>query len=129
MFKNNKISNRSLLEQIIPNRSNSPLIYPNNPPTSPIDKNIIREINKPDWDPNLPDWTPNFNNNIDIVENSLNLALFTLNISKAEYNSYDMIYLIKQKNISNSMEHIWALNILIFHKNKYMNKFNKGELI
>lgn len=62
-------------------------------------------------------WEPDFSERFDVVSDSINLALYTLGMSKAEYNSCDILSLKSQRRIDCSCEQIWALNILINYKN------------
>lgn len=70
--------------------------------------------NKPDFDG--PDWTPDFSYRIDIEADSIQLALNTLGMTKAEYNSISIQDLKTQKRIDTMSNSIFALNILIYYK-------------
>jgi len=72
-----------------------------------------------------------------VIGDSINLALHTLGMSKAEFNSSDIISLKSQRKINCSCEQIWALNILIYYKNSTNSnlqnispiKYNLNEMI
>ena len=80
--------------------------------------------NKPDFDGSNfdgsnfdgPDWTPDFSYRIDIEADSIQLALNTLGMTKAEYNSISIQDLKTQKRIDTMGNSICALNILIYYK-------------
>lgn len=65
-----------------------------------------------------PDWIPDFSEKIDIVSDSINLALNTLNMSRAEYNSLTNQELKARRGINSMESSLWALNILIYYKKK-----------
>lgn len=75
--------------------------------------------NKPNFDGSNfdgPDWTPDFSYRIDIEADSIQLALNTLGMTKAEYNSISILDLKTQKRIDTLSNSICALNILIYYK-------------
>jgi hypothetical protein len=72
--------------------------------------------NKNDLKISKPDWTPDFSEKIDVIGDTINLALYTLGMSRSEYNSSDISNLKSQRRIDCSSEKIWALNILIYYK-------------
>lgn len=73
-----------------------------------------------------PDWTPDFSQHINIEAESIQLALHTLGISKAEYNSMS-IQDLNQKKIHTTDNSNCALNILIYYKQNsksFLPQFN-----
>jgi hypothetical protein len=77
---------------------------------------------QPKLDIENPDWTPDFSERFDVVGDSINLALHTLGIGKAEYNSLDILSLKSQRRIDCSCKQLWALNILIYYKKNTQSK-------
>ncbi len=72
------------------------------------------DFNGPDF--NGPDWTPDFSFKIDIEGESIQLALNTLGMTRAEYNSMSIQDLNSQKRIDCAGNSSCALNILIYYK-------------
>ena len=68
-----------------------------------------------------PDWTPNFTERIDIEADSIGLALSTLNLSKAEYNSMSINQLKDLRRIDYHASNNYAINILIYYKQNSKN--------
>lgn len=72
--------------------------------------------------PDFPDYVPNFSEKIDIESDSVNLALSTLNMTKAEYNGMSINDLknLKRSNFINSNAS-YSINILIYYKQNSKN--------
>lgn len=68
-----------------------------------------------------PDWTPDFTECIDIEADSIGLALSTLNLSRAEYNSMSVEQLKDLRRIDCHVKDNYAYNILIHYKQNSRN--------
>lgn len=66
--------------------------------------------------PGKPDFIPDFSERFDVKNDSVCLALHTVGLTKAEYNSISVEQLKSQRTINCSGAENYAWNILIYYK-------------